>query len=1682
MATYTYTVQVNVNIDTDKMNTGKREQQQILRSMEQDVIDSQRRINSELDASANKAKARNQSVDREEQNFLNAKRQRQQIETQSNQDEAQRRFNAKQADFRKQIDQQAAFYKHSNDLQQQLNKRHLEQDKAFWKDKLRNHAEGEGAKIRQMQQTAELERKLQAASPFYNAQFRQQSTRNAGFEAKFAQDTQFNRDIRKLDPFQSANNRSLKQASKDLAEFDAQTKKSTQSTSMWGQAFKGAFIGAIAGMTFSLLIGGITTLISKTAELGITSVQLAGDFEVTTNALAAFTGSTRSARKELEEIGKVAENTPGLRLETAEQGFQKLRALGFEAQQAKSFIKELGEEKILSGASDEALDKIIFNFAQIASGGQKVSQELREILTQMPSMKNAFFDAFGTLDPKKIQTFFDKDTDDAFKRLTDAMANQKAAAGGLNDAWGKASDAVIKAGREFGEPFLKQVTRDLKDLTKFLQENAGYWRDLGQEIADFYNGLSILTRSVDGESGIFGAVFGAAESEIDRQTNGIYSKLKETVGLVKELGRLQREMTDYANASPRDKTRMQATSILGTGIASGALMSDQDILDSQGEAKTTILNAQKDIVVLEQKAVQERLSIIQDYNNEKISIIESANRREIALLDNQVTYSLEQEIEVANKRAAIVDKGLREQFENYSAYYAEVLELNQGNEIEIQKITVERNQKLRGIADQVFENELRRQREVAEKQRQIDEKLRQDKIASLDLLSREYKQSYDTRVFDLQRAIDREIVSAETGYDQLRQITVDNLEFETTRIRDEYALRLQDKSLTNQEIINLERERDLSIAELEINAQRRQQEIEDKKRDAFVKNLTFQKEVMQSYLQDLSSIASTFGDVFFDNSVFSSARLEAFQKVVLKQGQRDLVQKDLDKAQKDFDDNLANWNKFKEQLKSINGFAGTDNEEQKASWEGFSQNFDKAQASITELESEMTKINDTIPKTYFEFERLAKLAGAGAVDGFDRLNEAILKHRQNLDRSDAQADVDYYDTLIKSETDLGKLREYNFNLEKAQRRLQRLDYDQSAESADAFAKSIKGLEQAISELENKDPLKMAALKDAFRKEDLEERRNTLVEIRRLEYDLANPDLNAANEQKLAILQKMVDMRNQEADALTRIEIAELEIANQGNYSPNQDRANVLEFLAQQKNVTELLSDAKINLITKAYDGLDTVIGKLTKRFGVFGDAIKDLLSGLIKLALNKVFQKLFGGQSGGNNGFSLPNFGGGNGIGQTPNFNPFGGSGNFGANSPTGSILTLPNGQQVFNVNGNSNIPPVKYMSDGTIQFASLANQLPSPQSPNGGTGAMGGFKGMLGSLLPMLGGSLGGMLGQGNSGASMLGSIGGLAGGLAASIGTGLLSQGATAGFSLFGTVISATAATGILAAVAVPALLGAYFWGRNSRRRKEEKLREKAIGDAFKGLDKLIEQVRNDQIDGNQAIEQAETIKQQFIDSANQLKDKKTRTHALKDVARIDAKISELKTAVASQNARRQRLELYAPTFADGGSLSKFANDNFRHNPLGYQRGGQKLGYFPASKEYAIYNERGSEYIFDAETTRNVGTDKLDLIRHTKGQALNSMLFRWNDVQHKADGGSLIVNQISTPQAQSSSAPVQIVVQTNGTALEQLIVESLSMILVSNNGSQQQLNAIASKLENDGQNKFIEIIVGKVLEKIGK
>jgi hypothetical protein len=236
----------------------------------------------------------------------------------------------------------------------------------------------------------------------------------------------------------------------------------------------------------------------------------------------------------------------------------------------------------------------------------------------------------------------------------------------------------------------------------------------------------------------------------------------------------------------------------------------------------------------------------------------------------------------------------------------------------------------------------------------------------------------------------------------------------------------------------------------------------------------------------------------------------------------------------------------------------------------------------------------------------------------------------------------------------------------------------------------------------------------------------------------------------------------------------------------------------------------------------------------------------------------------------------------------------------------------------------------GTVAKANDAPKGDPPPKEGGDKGAdvgavtgkfsWGSLGKMVGSMAPALGSSLGGMLGGSSVVGGILGSAGGLIGGtvLSTLLAGGFTGASATGG--IFGSIggaigLSGVATAGIGIAVAAAFMIGAYILGKNKQRKADEKTRNQAMLDAFSQLDDILKQIQSDQLDGSSGVSQAKNIRSQYMDQVSKLKDKKTRNIALKDVSRIDGKISAIQAAASNQTARKALDAKLVPTFADGG-----------------------------------------------------------------------------------------------------------------------------------------------------------------------
>ncbi|MBS3914380.1 MAG: hypothetical protein KG003_07770 [Bacteroidetes bacterium] len=407
-----------------------------------------------------------------------------------------------------------------------------------------------------------------------------------------------------------------------------------------------------------------------------------------------------------------------------------------------------------------------------------------------------------------------------------------------------------------------------------------------------------------------------------------------------------------------------------------------------------------------------------------------------------------------------------------------------------------------------------------------------------------------------------------------------------------------------------------------------------------------------------------------------------------------------------------------------------------------------------------------------------------------------------------------------------------------------------------------------------------------------------------------------------------------------------------NISPQQ-REQLLNTAAQidaQKQFNEEYQ--------QTYDFIRGAFDILTERGKSFGEKMKTIFAGILNsfknMLLNMTSQfltsKLFGGRQSGGGGFSLGNIFGGGGIGGTPPFNPNfafaggGGAGGFGgfasllSQTPISPLSTSGTLESTIGLRGGGT-----YTSGlGNIGQTATSNLSSYSQFKQlfGGAGLVGGIAG----ALPLLGASLGSLVGGQSTGGQILGSLGGLAGGLA---GSALLAPTAFAG--IFGAAAPLLATVSLIAAPAL--LIGAYLLKRNAARRRDETTRDALMVDTLKQLNEIKAEMEAARpgINVKGLLDETGQISANYFTQANQLKDKKTRNIAIKDgnervgivppnsaypnaltnqiYALSDA--AKLKEEIRAAAYERDRRIL--PEFASGGFIPKLATgDYFKPNGL--------------------------------------------------------------------------------------------------------------------------------------------------------
>lgn len=773
-------------------------------------------------------------------------------------------------------------------------------------------------------------------------------------------------------------------------------------TNKSGPNWSGAGSQILAGVTGGLIGGGIagtvltaanavTELTRKSVELGAKSVQLAGNFQVTTNALAVFTGSVTSAKNELEAVEQLASNTPGLRLESAQVGYQQLRAMGFQAEITKKLLAGLANQKIISGVDEGAVNRVIVNLIQLSSGSHRATQDLKEMVLSMPGLLSVFREAFKTTDFSKIGQMFKENPEKAIEKLTESMANSNRVSGGFNDGLGKAEDAFISAGKKFGEPLLEPLTRDLIKLTDYLGQNKNAFADWGLAVADTYRGLIQIGSEFDTRQDTF---IGNSTRRLIELTKYLTPAITISNALA-TIGEAERKRQEEI-FQQFEKFDVSNPNFVSDFSKRGFVWDANQpfVPNSQGKTKEQAEQEEQVTRVMDQtnlkllaaleKAEQQRMEVLKSFFDEKMSVISANQSLELAALDTYIANTLEQERTMVNRRAAVQTKYLKQQLTETRKYYREALTDKSLTDQDRQKLEHEAAQKLRSLNVQIQETELRRQREVAEKERAIAEKRRQAQIEALTLMTRQMSQIYDRRIYDTERGLESQGDAETAGYNRLIQLTQTQNNKLTEILRAQYALRLADEKLSEEERENLKREANLAEQDLAEQNRRRILEITDRKNRDYIDRM---RRAAESQRQ-LQLIDQSTGQAIFERLLKGNLSGKVFSGQI---NEINSVVKKYDELKKAVSDLEYDLSKAAEAHANLLGGEYT------------TEDFDKSAERIDKLRKQLNaakdglqdfRIKNNFADAFKEYEALANsisTSNLGMLDSFEDIQKAFIK-------------------------------------------------------------------------------------------------------------------------------------------------------------------------------------------------------------------------------------------------------------------------------------------------------------------------------------------------------------------------------------------------------------------------------------------------------------------------------------------------------------------------------------------------------------------------------------------------------------------------------------------------------------------------------------------------------------------
>jgi tape measure domain-containing protein len=252
---------------------------------------------------------------------------------------------------------------------------------------------------------------------------------------------------------------------------------------MWSAIkFVGSIILDLAEKFAKMAAAGVAAIGAVTSAFTVASVQAAIHRDSIMRGLASLSGGMKNAKAEFSSLQKIG-LMPGITLDAALTGAQRLQAVGMQFSTVTRVLKEFANANALMGGNAENLDRATMMLEEMAGRGKVAGEQLRQIARDIPPFMRVLRDEFGTTSAEAIDAMsmsfdeFMQKTLAGFEKLPRATTGPENALVNLKDAW-------LNLKVAFGGPLLSGLTVAFNAIADALRSMAPYFSAIGTALAN----------------------------------------------------------------------------------------------------------------------------------------------------------------------------------------------------------------------------------------------------------------------------------------------------------------------------------------------------------------------------------------------------------------------------------------------------------------------------------------------------------------------------------------------------------------------------------------------------------------------------------------------------------------------------------------------------------------------------------------------------------------------------------------------------------------------------------------------------------------------------------------------------------------------------------------------------------------------------------------------------------------------------------------------------------------------------------------------------------------------------------------------------------------------------------------------------------------------------------------------